>query len=152
MKPVLYLMCGLPGSGKTTTAKEIASKQAALRFNADEWILSIYGHELERPERDTVRDSIEALQWQTAKQALSLGCNVILDWGFWSRSERDQYRNEAEALGAEVKVIYLDFSIDELWQRISQRPESTKGTLHITKEELEKWATMFEAPNKDELS
>src|SRR4051794_7617325 len=101
-QPTLYLMVGLPGSGKTTKAKEIETEHFALRLNADEWTLALYGHDLDRLHRDAVRDPVEAVQWQVAKRALSLGCNVILDWGLWTRQERNKYREEAEALGASV--------------------------------------------------
>ncbi len=147
----LYMVVGLPGSGKTTKAKEIEIEHSALRFTPDEWILALYGNDLDRPRRDAVRSPIEALQWQVAKRALELGSSVVLDWGFWSRDERTKYRKEAETLGAQVKIAFLDIPIDELWSRISQRPESLKGTLHITRSELEEWSGRFEPPSKEEL-
>jgi adenylate kinase len=36
--PVLVIVCGLPGSGKTTLAKEIEEKQQATRFSPDDWM------------------------------------------------------------------------------------------------------------------
>ena len=151
-QPTLYIVVGLPGSGKTTRAKEIEFEHLALRLTPDEWILALYGNNLDRPQRDAVRDPVEAVQWQVVKRALSLGCNVVLDWGFWSHAERTKYRQEAEALGVIVKLIALDVTPDELWARISQRDESKCGTLHITRSELEQWASMFEPPNEQELS
>ena len=146
------MIVGLPGSGKTTQAKEIESEQKALRFTPDEWITALYGNDVDRPHRDAVRDPVELFQWQVAKRALTLGCNVVLDLGFWAREERTKYRKEAETLGAQVKIIFLDAAIEELWSRISARPESSKGTLHITREELEQWAKMFEPPTNEELN
>ena len=147
----LYMMVGLPGSGKTTRAKEIESAYSALRLTPDEWILALYGHDLDRPHRDAVRDRVEAIQWQVARRALALGCNVVLDWGFWSHAERAEYRQRAEALGARVSVVYLDATTDELWSRIAQRDESAEGTLQITRSELERWSTKFEPPTEEEL-
>lgn len=147
----LYMMVGLPGSGKTTRAREIETEHVALRLTPDEWILALYGDDLDRPHRDAVRDRVEAIQWQVARRALSLGCNVVLDWGFWSHAERTKYRRQAEALGARVRVRFLDATTDELWSRISQRDESTEGTLQITRSELEQWSTLFEPPTEEEL-
>ena len=151
-QPTLYLIVGLPGSGKTSRAKELETAENALRFTPDEWILALYGHELDRSHRDAVRDPVEALQWQIAKHVLTLGCSVILDWGFWSRAERLSYREQAEYMGIKVKIIFLDMPLDVLWERISKRIESSKGTLHITRSELEHWAAVFEPPTNEELS
>jgi predicted kinase len=151
VRPTLYLMVGLPGSGKTTRGREIEAECAALRLSPDEWILALYGGDLDRTERDVVRDKVEALQWQVAQRALALGCNVVLEWGFWSRAERARYCAEAEAIGATARVIFLDLPVDELWSRISRREESQSGTLAISREELELWVTRFEPPTEDEL-
>jgi predicted kinase len=151
-RATLYLLVGLPGAGKTTRAKEIEVAHAALRLTPDEWILALYGDDLDRPRRDAVRDPVEALQWQLAQRALVLGCNVVLDWGFWSRAERATYRARAEALGATVKMIFLDAPTDELWSRIARREESTMGTLTISRAELDEWSASFEPPTADELA
>jgi predicted kinase len=150
-RPTLYLMVGLPGSGKTSRAKEIESEHSALRLTPDEWILALYGHGLDRPRRDAVRDPVEAVQWQVARRVLSLGCNVVLDWGFWSRAERQRYRELAEGLGARAEVVFLDVDVAELWSRISKRAESITGSLHITQSELEQWSALFEPPTAEEL-
>lgn len=151
-RPTLYLMVGLPGSGKSTRARAIEAEHAALRLTPDDWILALYGPDLDRARRDGVRDPIEALQWQVAQRALALGCNVALDWGFWSRAERSMYRARAEALGARTCIVFLDAPIDQLWARIARRAESTRGTLAISRAELDLWATWFEPPDEDELS
>lgn len=99
-----------------------------------------------------LRDPIEAIQWQVAQRALTLGLNVILEWGFWSRQERIYYRTEAEALGAQVELHYLDVSLDELWARLSQRNANLPpGTFHVTREQLEMFDSWFERPSAEEL-
>ena len=41
--PTLFLMVGLPGSGKTVRARELAAERGALRLTADDWALSLFG-------------------------------------------------------------------------------------------------------------
>jgi predicted kinase len=151
-RPTLYLMVGLPGSGKTAKATKIEAACGALRLTPDDWIVSLYGAHVDRRNRDAVRAPVEALQWQVAKRVLALGYGVVLDWGFWSRAERAFYRLEAQALGARVRTVFLDAPIEELWARISRRDESQAGTLGITYAELEEWSNGFERPTEEELS
>jgi predicted kinase len=151
-RATLYLMVGLPGSGKTAKAMEIEAEEQALRLSPDEWILSLYGADLDRKRRDSVRETVERLQWQVAERVLALGGNVVLEWGFWSRAERAHFRRRAELLGAAGRLIFPDASPDELWERIAGRDESRSGTLGITKSELDEWVTSFEPPTEDELA
>ncbi len=41
--PTLFVMVGLPASGKTTRAKEIEETWQALRLTPDEWMIPLFG-------------------------------------------------------------------------------------------------------------
>ena len=116
----LFLICGLPGAGKTTLAKQLEKEHNALRLCPDEWITQILADPTDIPELDRLRDPVESIQWDLAKCVLGLNTNVVLEYGFWSRKERDYFRSKAEGLGASVELHYLDVNIDELWKRISK--------------------------------
>src|SRR6266567_1312703 len=104
----LIIVCGLPGSGKTTLAKELEGRLRAVRFSPDEWMdaLSLDIYDEER------RGKIEALQWKFAQELLALGLTVIIEWGTWGRTERDALRLGARALGAAVELHYLYMPAD----------------------------------------
>ena len=91
----LLLICGLPCSGKTTLAVRLERERGALRLTPDEWIVRLFGTGLTPPTLDWCRDPVESVQWGVAERALRLGVNVILDFGFWSRVERDEFRARA---------------------------------------------------------
>jgi predicted kinase len=148
----LFLICGLPGAGKTTLAKDLEQTHNALRLCPDEWITQILADPNDIPELDRLRDPVESIQWDVAKRTLALGFNVILENGFWSREERNYFRSEAEELGAIVELHYLDVDIDELWRRLSKRNSNLpSGTFHVSKDDLKEWAKSFEIPSDDEM-
>jgi predicted kinase len=148
----LYLICGLPGSGKTTIAKQIESLHSALRLCPDEWIESLLADVTDTAELDRLRTPVESVQWDVAKRVLTLGINVILENGFWSRDERASYRSQAEALGAHVKLIYLNVDRDELWARLSKRNENLPtGTFVVREDQLDLWLSWFEPPTPEEI-
>lgn len=148
----LFLICGLPGSGKTTLARELEISQHALRLCPDEWITAILDDPGDIPELDRLREPVESLQWETAKRALVLGVNVILENGFWSREERMRFRSQAEQLGAHVELRFLDVPRDELWRRLSKRNMNLPpGTFPVKEEQLDLWSSWFERPTPDEF-
>ncbi|HEY3783328.1 MAG TPA: AAA family ATPase [Fimbriimonadaceae bacterium] len=155
-KPTLYLLCGLPGSGKTTLAKRLEQENSALRFTPDEWMVPLYGDGICEPNTldqwNLAHDRVEKVQWQLAEKALLLGVNVVLDFGVWAREERDDFRARTAALGARSELLYLEESLDVLKERVKARNENAgKGTYLISEAELEEWSTQFESPTPDEL-
>ena len=148
----LFLMCGLPGSGKTTLAKRIERERGALRLTPDEWIARLFGAAITPPTLEWCRDPVEAVQWEVAERALGLGVNVILDFGFWTRGEREDFRARAAALGARSEVHFLDVTRPVLWARLSARnAELPPFTFRINERQLDAWWSLFEPPTPDEL-
>jgi predicted kinase len=140
----LVIICGLPGSGKTTLARRLETAMPAFRMSADDWMtaLAINLHEEER------RAKIEALQWQLTKRLLVLGQSVIVEWGAWGKWERDILRTEARALGARVELRALTASPEELFSRIQQRKMEDPP---ITWEAVQDWVGIFEPPTPEEM-
>ncbi len=147
--PELHLMCGLPGAGKTTRAKQLEGLLPALRLSPDEWIERVVGG---APDDADKRDAVEAEQWRVAARALELGLHVVLENGFWTRQERDAYRACGEALGAKVIVHYMQAPREELLRRLAARyAEAPPGAFRITEDMFDLYASWFEPPTRDEL-
>lgn len=148
-------MVGLPGSGKTTRAIELAEEYNALRLTPDEWQYFLFGSDFDpdgdNTEHDIRHTKIEQLMWDTAKKVLPLGIDVILDFGCWAKEERDEFRRKAESLGADFKIHYMDCPLDILWERVKERSKKP-GEFSISRENLEQWSKIFEPPTAEELN
>jgi predicted kinase len=148
----LHLMVGLPFSGKTTLARKLEQERLALRLTPDEWQVRLFGQDAKEPEHDTRHSLIEAMLWKIASRALELGINVILDFGFWAREEREDYRLRAKQLGASSEVHFLDVSEDELWRRLEERnSQPSQESFYISVEMMKPWIVFFQRPTPDEL-
>jgi predicted kinase len=141
----LIIVCGLPGSGKTTHAKRLETELGAVRFCPDEWMNAVA---IDLWDEDR-RGKVEALQWESAKKLLALGLTVIIEWGTWGRPERDALRLEARALGASVELHYLSAQADVLLDRIQRRGTETPP---ITREMVSRWFEIFQPPTPEELA
>ena len=141
----LVIVCGLPGSGKTTHAKRLESSLNAIRFSPDEWMdalsLDIYD--------EGMRAKIEALQWKLARNLLVHGLTVIIEWGTWGRSERDALRLAARTLGTAVELHYLTAPVDVLFERIQRRGMENPP---IERDVLLRWVEMFQVPTAEEMA
>jgi predicted kinase len=141
----LIVICGLPGSGKTSTSLELAAERGGVRLSPDEWMAAL---EINMWDEDA-RERVEALQWAPAQELLQVGAVAIIEWGTWARAERDSLRERARQLGARVELRYLDVPIDELWRRIQERGLEEPP---IQRSDLEQWAGQFEQPDTVELA
>ena len=145
-------MVGLPCAGKTTFAQKLEYEQSALRLTTDEWHIHLFGQDAEMSEHDARHILIETMLWQIASRALELGTNVILDFGFWAREEREDYRSRAKTLGASSEVHFLDVPPDELMRRLAIRnSQSSPESFYIPEAMMKPWIAFFQRPTPDEL-
>ncbi len=152
----LHLIVGLPCAGKTTYARALEREQSAIRLTLDEWHIQLFGRDFTldfvHPEHGARHQRIEQVMWGVAARALQLGVPVILDYGLWGRSERDDYRARAAALGVHCQVHYLHVPVDVMLTRLELRNANLpEGSFQIPVGTLLEWTKVFQAPTADEL-
>jgi predicted kinase len=147
--PVLYVLVGLPASGKTTLALELAATRRALLLSPDEWMIPLFG----QPDTDGRRDVLEGRMISLALQALRLGVSVALDFGVWARHERTALRALADQSGARCELVYLEVDVGTQRDRVAERLRRAPDSAYpISESDLAAWRSLFEAPDLAELS
>ncbi len=137
----MIIVCGLPGAGKTTYAKNLEKELKAIRYCPDEWMeaLGINLHD------EQMRERIEAFQLKQAETLLSLGMgvSVIIEWGTWAEEERMTLLNAARAIGSSAELHYLPIDEDEAFRRIQARGQEDPP---LTREDVASWFCVFQPP------
>ena len=147
--PRLVLLCGLPGSGKSTLARQLVRERPAVTLSPDQWIADLAVSVLDEPFRYRLEQRFIRLGWEL----LALGVTVVLEFGLWGRSERDELREGARARGVPVELHHLDVPADELWRRVQARnARAEHGAVVLTRDDLDRYAGIFQRPDEAELA
>jgi predicted kinase len=141
----LYLVCGLPGAGKTTRSRQIVERTGALHLCVDEWVVGL-GMSLTDYE---FRARLQACMLTHAAALLRHGVNVVLEFGSWSEAEREGIRQTAVSEGAAVELHFLDAPLDELVRRVRARGgQEAEGLITV----LVRDSSKFEQPSPEEVT
>lgn len=101
--PVFIMMCGLPGSGKSTFAKKFADENEDFKiFSSDEVRKELYGSE----ENQENNEKVFQLLHKRIKAELSSGGNVIYDACNISQKRRMAFLKEIERFSP-LKICYF---------------------------------------------
>ncbi|OON30109.1 GTP-binding protein [Micromonospora sp. Rc5] len=147
---MVYLLVGLPGSGKSTYARTL-ERDGVLRLSVDEQMMTRHGRlGKDYPTEqhlDLLGPVVDAVRRQLIT-AVKSGRTVVLDHGLGRRSERDEYKQLVTSLGATWRLLHFPVERDELLRRLAVRNESP-GYGVIDPEVLDWIATASEEPHDE---
>jgi predicted kinase len=149
MPPVVYLLCGLTGSGKTTYARRLEA-EGAVRLSVDEEVYARHGrYGVDYPMSeyfDRERPVLEELPRRLVELVES-GHDVVLDYGLWRRSDREAYKRLVEAHGGRWRLLYFKVDPEVLRQRLADRNRrADANALMVTPSALEDFIARFDEP------
>lgn len=152
LTPLVVMMCGVAGSGKTTFSKQL-EKEGFVRLSIDEEIWATHGrYGLDYPSGRIEEYKIKAENKlrNLLIKLISEKKQVVIDFSFWERKKRDQYKQLIENSGGKWKLIYIKVHPDDLRERIKIRNKRVDANAFpVTEEMLDSYLNGFEIP-KDE--
>ena len=150
-KPIVYLICGFIGAGKTTFAKKLEEKTGAVRITKDEWSICLIGNDPTIDGYEEWDTKIIELSRDVAFQLAEKGIDVIIDEGFWERETRDEMRKRTDAIGAKAVMYYVETPIESIRDRVVGRNNDlTKDSFRISRELLDNYLKYWQPPSEDE--
>ncbi|ANP53046.1 putative kinase [Streptomyces griseochromogenes] len=148
----VVLMCGLPGAGKTTYAMGLV-RRGYVRLSIDEVVWQRLGRRdaglvLEAEAFDRLKEEIRREQRQELVELMLAGRDVVVDYSFWSRAARDDYKALIESHGCRRELVHLKADRTTLERRLEVR-NGAEGANSVTVDEtlFHRYLAGFEEPN-----
>lgn len=140
-------MCGPAGSGKSTVARRY-ERQGMIRLSFDQeaWSRGVTA----MPLAQDVRRDIENALRQRLAALVRAGSDVVLDFSFWSRRMRDEYREFLRPLGVVPETVYLATDRATVLQRVADRAARDGDDFQLSPQLAAYYYDHFEAPTAAE--
>ncbi len=115
---MLILVCGLPGTGKTSVAKRIAMQTCSLVISTD----VVRKQMLKKPAYDNKEKAmVYGELFSRAEKALKEGRNAVVDGTFYRKELRDGIRKIAERTGSGFRVVEVVCGESKVMRRLERR-------------------------------
>lgn len=117
-KPLLVLLYGLPGSGKTAFARQVSEQLAVAHVQGDRIRAELFENPTYGKEENHI---VASLMTYMTTEFLKAGVSVIFDTNAMRSAHRRALRNLANKVGAETVLIWLQVDPDTAFGRAAKR-------------------------------
>jgi len=156
-EPLVLVVMGRVGTGKTTVARQLASELDWPIFSSDKIRKTLAGIPLTERTAPELRDKMYSKQMteQTYKKlvedglaALATHNGVILDATFSTRANRDFLREQCAKANVRLQVVELDADLGQIKRRLNARDETSAEISDARLEDFEKLNAAYEPPSE----
>jgi predicted kinase len=151
VKPILYMMLGIPGSGKTSVSEHIADITKAVHISSDQF----RKHMFDNPENisETEHDQIYSMLDYIAEQILKSGKSVIYDANLNRYIHRQEKYTICDKTGAKPQLVWVKTDEEIARKRATEDADKHPGHRpfgNMRSETFKRLAAQMEEPRKDE--
>ncbi|MFJ8477386.1 AAA family ATPase [Kitasatospora sp. NPDC094011] len=147
----VVLMCGLPGAGKTTYALGLV-RRGYVRLSIDEALWRRLGRRdagrvLAPGVFDRLKEEVRREQRRELVDLMLAGRDVVVDYTFWSRAAREDYKALVERHGCRWELVHLKADRRTLERRLERRNgQDGANAVTVDRVLLERYLGQFEEP------
>lgn len=149
-KPVLIMMYGFPGAGKTYFARQLSNSLNAVHVSSDR----VRGELFERPRYDKEENQVvEHLMQYMSEEFMNAGISVIYDMNVPRGLHRKQLRELAKKVNAKSILLWLQVDHDTAFGRIMKRDKrrlDDKYARTYDRTGFDAYITSMQNPKKEE--
>jgi aminoglycoside phosphotransferase family enzyme/gluconate kinase len=158
-RPVLVIMHGLSGSGKTWLSERLMAALPAIRVRSDIERKRLFGLDETADSESGIGSgiyspsaSVETYErlFTLADSLLAAGHHVVLDAAFLKKRQRVSAGSVASSLGVDSVLVYAQAPVDVLRSRIEERAKQKDEASEADLAVLEHQLTAAELPRSDE--
>jgi predicted kinase len=150
----IHLIFGPVGSGKTTYGRALAAERTAAFFCLDEWMAALFMMDAPAPlSLDWTLPRVQRCEqqiWNLARQLITLGVDVVLELGFFTRAQRTRIRELAAGEGIEVAIHVLEVPREERRERVRARNRGSATFTIEVDDAMFDWAERYYEPLADD--
>jgi len=121
----IFALCGKIGSGKSYIADKISKEYNGIIFSVDKTMLKLFGEIDGRELFENKYRICKEMIYETCEKILeNTNGNIIFDFGFWTKVERNYLRERFKKY--KIIFIYIKVNDDIRWERIMKRNEENR--------------------------
>lgn len=146
----LFIMCGLPYSGKTYVSDRLSTETSIHVIRIDD-ILSKRNFDWDTNKLPNEAEWVEIFEesYQVTKNILERSENVLYDSTNHTLASREKLRELAKQSGAETAVIFVNTPKPIIWERWEKNKKLITRSV-VAKDLVEMTIDAFEPPTQDE--
>ncbi|MBQ8604908.1 MAG: ATP-binding protein [Oscillospiraceae bacterium] len=147
------LICGRICTGKSTYADSLCAGGKAVSLSIDGLMLAMLDPYLgDMHEVYTAR--AEKYLLEKSVEIINAGCDVVLDWGFWTAAQRREIKEFYRSKDIQWEMHYLDIDDREWRRRLEKRnrlvQQGKTDAYYVDENLAAKFRSKFEKPDRNE--
>ena len=146
----IHLMVGFMGFGKTTLAQKLAEDLPAVCLTHDTYMVKLYDRNMPYADFKSNYQKVDEMLWSLAEKILKCGCDVIMDYGFWSKEHRLKAYTRAKKITKDIVFHQMVCDMNIAKERILKRSKESPDELYITEDEFDTLSKQYQPIDKTE--